>query len=178
MRNRSILVFLSVIALTTPSMAADVYKTVDEDGNVTFTDSPPKDKPAEKIKLKETNTQPPVEFRSRRGSDGREGPEEETGPYNPRIVSPPNEYQMGPREASLSITVETDRPLDDGHSFQLFVNGAAHAEPTQSSSLTLTNVRRGRKDITVSVVDAEGAVIASSNPISVYVIRPNPKPLM
>lgn len=178
MRILPVLVWLSALAVANSSMAADVYKTVDEDGNVTFTDSPPKDKPAEKIKLKETNTQPPVEFRSRRGSDGGESPEEETGPYNPRIVSPPNEYQMGPLEASLSITVETDRPLDDGHSFQLFVNGAAHAEPTQSFSLTLTNVRRGRKELTVSIVDAEGAVIASSNPISVYVIRPNPKPLM
>lgn len=178
MRIHPILVLLSAIALANPSMAADVYKTVDEDGNVTFTDSPPQNKPAEKIKLKELNTQPPVEFRSRRGSDGGEDAEDETGPYNPQIVSPQNEYQMGPQEASLSITVETARPLNDEHSFQLFVNGAAHAEPTRSSNLTLSNVRRGRKDITVSIVDSEGAVIASSSPVSVYVIRPNPKPLM
>lgn len=178
MRIRSALVLLfAAILVSPPSIAADVYKTVDEDGNVTFTDSPPKDKRAEKIELKETNTQPPVEFRSRR-SDGREGPEEETGPYNPRIVSPENEYQMGPREASLAITVETDRPLDDEHSFQLFVNGVADAEPTQSSTLTLANVRRGRKDITVSIVDSQGTVIASSNAVSIYVIRPNPKPLL
>ncbi len=176
MHIRSVSVLLAVVFLAAPSMADEVYKTVDENGNVVFTDSPPKDKPAEKIELKETNIQPPVEFRSR-GRESGEAREEETGPYDPRIVSPGNEYQMGPTETFLNVSVDVSRPLEDEHSFQLFVNGAPHGERTQSSNLTLTDVRRGRKQLAVSIMDAQGSVVATSPPVTVYVIRPNSKPM-
>lgn len=171
--NFVLVLLLTALPAVSP-MAKEVYKTVDENGNVTFTDSPPKDRPSEKVILKETNTQPAVEPQSRRSVRGSESEEKE--PYNPRIVSPANEYQMGPAQSTLAISVETSRPLEKGHYFQLVVSGIPHGGPTQSSNLTLTDVRRGRKQVVVSIVDAEGSLIATSQPVTVYVIRPNPKP--
>ena len=175
MRTHSILVLLfAAILACPPSMAAEVYKTIDEDGNVTFTDSPPKNMPAEKIKLKETNTQPPVEFRSRPTQNNEA---EEAGEYDLHIINPVKEQQMGPTQMSLPISVETSRPLEEGHFFQILLNGASHGPATQSSKLSLTNVGHGRKQVAVSIVDSEGSVIETSESFTLFAIRPNPRQL-
>lgn len=173
MRIRSVLVllFVAIFMAAGLSTATEVYKTVDEDGNVTFTDSPPKDKPAEKVELKKTNTQPPIEFRSRPTQNNET---EEIGGYDLRIISPAKEQQMGPTQMSLPISVETSRPLEEGHSFQIMLNGTFHGPTSQSSNLSLTKVSHGRKQVAVSIVDSEGSVIETSEPVTIFAIRPNP----
>lgn len=56
MQYRIILVALAVVlAGTVPAQAGDIYKTVDQNGNVIYSDTPPRDGNAERL---ETETRP------------------------------------------------------------------------------------------------------------------------
>ena len=63
-----IALLLPLPALLLPqTVSAEIYKTVDEHGNVVYTDNP-KGKKAEEVKLQRTNIQPPVKVTSKPAS--------------------------------------------------------------------------------------------------------------
>jgi hypothetical protein len=153
---------------------AQIYRTVDEQGNVVFSDQPP---PAgaegEQVELQPLNTTPPPEP----PPEPAPGPEEEEEPaaaeYGVAITAPPNEttIPMGPGNFSVSGVVRPS--LGEGHRLQLYMDGTPWGEPQTASSWSLTNVFRGAHDITIAVVDSEGKQLAASDPVRVYVLRPS-----
>ena len=151
-----------------------VYKTVDKDGKVTYTDDPPQDQKSEKVELKNINTMPSVNHSERRYSETKPEPAPAV-PYAIQIISPIDGYQMGPAEKSIEIVVESNQPLKKGHLFQLTVNGQLFGAKNDSGILTLSQVRRGRQQVGAIVMDENGVTLATANPITVNVIRPNPK---
>ncbi len=168
-----ILVILLLLAMGQSAVVAQqVYKTVDENGNVTFTDQPP-DSSAKPITISEPNlSRPPEpsvfpeEAATRDGDGGGAS-------YEVTITSPANEtiIPRGPGNFSVSATVSP--ALGGDHQLQLMMDGEAHEEPQRSGSWSLTNVFRGQRDITVAVVDKKGKVLSESEPVTVFVFRPS-----
>lgn len=165
---------LIIIAFLLPVAAGaqTIYKTVDEHGNVTYSDTAPSGERTETVELPQVNTSEPPPAIARPApepaADEPEGPQ-----YDVSITAPGNEttVPMGPGNFSVSATVEP--PLAGGNRLQLFMDGNAQGEPQSSGSWSLTNVFRGGHDLTVAVVDTEGARLAESAPIRVYVLRPS-----
>lgn len=162
-----------LILLLTPlaGFGQSIYRTVDEDGNVIFTDAPPADAgEREQITLPPTNTAPPPPARPQ-----VEAPATEEGPvtYTVAITSPANEttIAMGPGNFSVSASVKPG--LKKGHTLQLMMDGAPRGEPQAGTSWDLTNVFRGAHDLTVSLSDKEGKALATSEAVRVYVLRPS-----
>lgn len=168
---RQFLLPLLVCLLSTSALADDVYKTVDKDGKVTFTDSPANEN-VEKVEIKDTNTLPATKITE--NYSGSSNSSKDTA-YNLHIQSPSDGSQVTPTQKTLTVSVSLNRPLGKGHTLQLFLNGSASGPPSESTTLTASNLRRGQQRVTVSVLDNSGSVIASSSAITVYVIRPNPK---
>lgn len=172
MRNnfRILLAVLMLAPLCAWSQSS-VYRTVDEDGNVVFTDAPPAGVPqTERVEITPTNTTPPVV--------PREEPVVEAEPEEPAelevtIVSPQNEttIAMGPGNFSVSASVSGGRQASPA--LQLFMDGIPQGEPQRDTSWDLTNVFRGAHDLTVSALDGEGNTMATSEPVRVYVLRPS-----
>ena len=68
------LVLLFVILFASATVAkAEVYKYVDEDGNVHFTDTPPPKQETEKVKIQRPATQTSIRSGSASNSDGEDG---------------------------------------------------------------------------------------------------------
>ena len=170
MRN----LLLCLLVLLPQAGTAQIFKSVDENGNVTFSDTPPNSGSSEQIEVRQTNRTPapaviqPLE------------PVAETAPdaaaavsYSVAITSPANEttIAMGPGNFSVSAAVEP--ALGEGGLLQLFVDGAPSGEPQASGSWALTNVFRGAHDLSVAVVDSKGARLAESAAVRVYVLRPS-----
>ena len=168
------ILFLSALLLLPQLSTAQIYKTVDEQGNVSFSDMPPASGPSEQVKLQETNSAPPPEMAEPLEPDSGPGPEEAAGPdYSVAIASPANEttIAMGPGNFSVSAAVQ---PGVGGDSLlQLYVDGSASGSPQSSNTWELTNVFRGAHDLTVAVVDKKGDQLAVSEPVRVYVLRPS-----
>lgn len=167
---------LTILLLTTPLVApAQIYRTVDEQGNVVYTDTPP---PAgterEEVKIQPINTAPPPTPRPDLAPRREERQEAPAGvEYGVAITAPANEttIPMGPGNFSVSGVVRPS--LSAGHRLQLYVDGVAWGEPQAAPSWGLTNVFRGAHDITIAVVDSEGAHLAVSEAVRVYVLRPS-----
>lgn len=168
------ILLLGIFLLLPQLSAAQIYKSTDEQGNVTFSDMPPAEGPSEQIKLRETNSAPPPEMTEPQQPDSGTAEEEPAGiEYSVAITSPANEttIPMGPGNFSVSATVEPG--LSSGSLLQLYIDGSASGNPQSSNTWELTNVFRGAHDLSVAVVDDRGDQLAASEPVRVYVLRPS-----
>ncbi len=170
----AVLAFLLLIA-SPFSLAEKVYKHVDKDGNVSYSDEPPSED-AEKIDVPTINTVPAIEIPVAETVEAspEAAVEPEALPYNLRIASPKDEYQVGPAEQIVSVLLLTDRNLDENHFFQLYIDGEVYEQPSKSNNINI-NVRRslqGRRLITAAVVDQQGISYDNTPAVSIQVIRP------
>ncbi len=166
------LLILLLCTLLGATASAQVYRVVDENGNVTFTDRPPED--AEPVDLGPTNTTPPPTTglyptpppRVTDEGDGASG-------YEIAITSPADQTIIPRGPGNFSVSASVSPALESGHMLQLLLDGQPRQEPQAGSSWALTNVFRGEHKVTVAVIDGDGKQLATSEPVTVYVFRPS-----
>lgn len=155
--------------------AAQIYKSVDAQGNVSYSDTPPASGPSEEIKLRQTNSAPPPpEMAEPQASAPPTSPDGSAATsYTVAVTSPANEttIPMGPGNVAISASVEP--ALEQGALLQLLVDGTPSGNPQSSNQWQLTNVFRGAHDLSVVVVDPEGERLAESESVRIYVLRPS-----
>jgi uncharacterized protein DUF4124 len=168
--NKLLLLALLLIPLAS---SAQIYRTTDEHGNVTFSDAPPPGTAAESVELQQTNTTPPPPQRPATAQPAPAQKDPTATAYKVAISAPANEttIAMGPGNFSVSVSVEPG--LGQNDQLQLFTDGIPWGDPQQGTSWALTNVFRGAHDLTVAVTDAAGKQLAVSEPVRVYVLRPS-----
>ena len=167
------ILLLTMLLLLPQLGAAQIYKTTDENGNVSYSDTPPSSGPSEEIRLREINSTPPppsVDIPRQPTDDPGQQPDNS---YRIAITSPPDETSipMGPGNFSVSATVEPN--VGNGELLQLLLDDSPWGEPQPGGNWALTNVFRGAHTVKVAVVDKEGKRLAESSPITVYVFRPS-----
>ena len=163
---------LCLLILLPQLAAAQIFRSVDEQGNVTFSDTPPSSGPSEQIEVRQTNRTPaPAVVETLEPETAAE--EGAAVAYSVTITSPENEttIAMGPGNFSVSAAVEP--ALQQGELLQLFIDGSPSGEPQAGGTWNLTNVFRGAHDLTVAVVDSKGEQLAESTAVRVYVLRPS-----
>jgi hypothetical protein len=179
LRTIGILALLMTMLVAASDVQARIYKTVDEDGNVVFTDVPPKDH-SKAIEIEAGNTykppQPTALTPNRRRSeqtnpDIEEAAEEAAANYSSlRIVTPKNDEAVRENAGNLRVVVSVSPNLKDTHSLQILVDGAVF--PTDGgTNLQLSNVDRGTHVLTAQIIDSSGTVLMSSNPTSFHMQR-------
>jgi len=168
---RAFLILLLVMAY--PALA-DVYKTVDKDGRVIYSDSPANEK-AEKVELRELNTVPKSETLPSAISIGSSRVQEEKISYKIDIISPGSEVTIPPGQRDLAIAVSLDNPLRQNHLLVYFMDGELLEETTMSNIL-VSDVPRGSHTLVVEAIDESGQSLGTSAPVIVNIIRPIIKP--
>ncbi|BFM18370.1 DUF4124 domain-containing protein [Maricurvus nonylphenolicus] len=177
---------LLLLASSPLLLNAQIYQSIDEDGNVIYTDQPPKGQESQEVKLRPTNTTPPLATPKQPevtnpDDETTDQEEEDAAPekYKISISSPTNEAQipMGQRDVNVSVSLEPSLHAD--HRVQIYMNGAKQGEAMSGTSKTLKEVYRGAHTIKAAVVDKKGKTISSSESVTIYVQRPSvlfPKP--
>ena len=180
---------IGIIALACTSLAlssdvlARIYKTVDEDGNVVFTDVPPKDNSksieidAHNLYTPTTPTAKPVATSEDRRQHAEPGQKDEEEPTQTatvydtlHILTPAEDEPVRENAGNLSIVVAASPSLDSRHSVVILLDGTVTAtEPT--TNIDLANVDRGTHVLTAQIVDAAGNVLIASNPTSFHMLR-------
>jgi hypothetical protein len=152
-----------------------IYKIVDAQGNVTFTDKPPSpnNRDASTVKLNEINISAPTSERDRAEQTSTQDDNQTKTKYTVSISSPPDSTTIPMGPGNFSITANVSPALGDGAQLQLSMNGTLYGEPQTSSIWLLNNVLRGAHDFSVSVVAEDGAQLAKSSPVRIYVLRPS-----
>ncbi|MYM64121.1 DUF4124 domain-containing protein [Pseudomaricurvus sp. HS19] len=168
--------FLAILttALSTSGTHAEIYKSVDKDGKITFSDKPVGAEKVEELDLPPINSQSPAEA----APPINTSPEDDgtAVEYSLSIVSPASGSQIPMGQSRVSVSVSVSPGLHADHQLQAMLNGAPFGEPASGTLLVLEYLHRGENQLSVAVIDTEGNTLAESSPITLFVQRPIFKP--
>ncbi len=153
---------------------AEIYKTVDKNGRVTYTDVPPANTEAKPIELKAINNLPTPTAMPYSGPINASPNNQALPEYHVQILAPENGKTLLADERSVSVSIGANQNLRDGDLFAYKMDGST-LTTTQETTYTITEPPRGEHVLTVDVVDADGNSVAQSNAITLVVMRPLPK---
>ena len=140
--------------------AATIYKTVDDNGNIVFTDTQSSDQPGETIDLRPLTAIPSV-------PTSRPTPAPVTVPrkkqYSRFIISQPGNNVTLRNQETITVKLTVSPRVEFGHSVRLRLNGALVAESRRQLTFELKDVERGSHTLTAEIVDSLQQVIKSTS---------------
>lgn len=169
-----ITILLSVIAFHAYAAKETVmYKKIDEDGNVVFTDKPIPGSKAIKVKT-ETNVveTPKPSFRPQITQEKKpEG--KDNFKYDVLAIDmPKNDEAVRANAGNINVVVAITPNLQTRHSVQLKLDGQNKGQQQSVPYFTMTEVARGTHQLQAVIVDKEtGEEIQSSEAISFHTLR-------
>ena len=171
-----------------------IFKTTDADGNVVFTDVPPRaQESAEKVDLLAPNSfgteQPSVATASdrQRRSERNDDEEPVVAPVyqSLTIMTPGDQANVRENAGNVDVQAAVEPGLHPGHSLRLLLDDVPAGSPGEGTVISLTNVDRGTHTLKAEIVDSAGAVVFTGDP-SIFHLqryskltapnRPKPKP--
>ena len=169
------------LAIIVSPLAAQVYKIVDKDGNVTYTDKPPEDgsKPMDLPPLSVIET-PEYGKTSRQQAEeavaAGETPELPLRTLRNRfkdfaIISPLQEESVWRPDGPISIAWSSSNQLIEGMMVQIFLDGQQQASTT-APMIPVNGLERGEHTVTATIKDAKNRTVATAQPITFYVRQP------
>lgn len=161
---------LGLLAVATPA-AAQVYRYVDPEGVVHYTDKPPKPD-ARPVDLPPLQVIGPVARPTASGT-AQALPELSQPPVALRLVSPAPEQTVRGDDRRLNVNVALDRPLPEGYGLLYLLDGSPqNRTATRALNFVLEGVERGEHLVSVAAVDARGREVARTAPVLVHVKPP------
>ncbi|OEY66580.1 DUF4124 domain-containing protein [Marinobacter sp. X15-166B] len=160
-----------LLALVSVSVHAEVYRSVDAQGNVTYSDEPTKNAKVVNVKPVTTITLPKPET----VSEVLQSPPprgDAPAAYKRVSFSAPNDqdaFHSG--SGDVEFVVSSDPALRPGHKYEVQLDGQPVGQST-TGSVTVRNVYRGTHRADVHIVDRQGLRVMSGDSISFTVHRP------
>lgn len=147
-------------------VSAEVYKSVDEDGKVIYTDNPRGQQAIEKVELPSINSQPaihvpPIENTQKAAATR----------YSIAIAAPASGAQIPTGQANVQVLANIQPFFDASHRIRFTHNGKSAGKPSKSPTLLLSNIHRGEHKVSAQLINKDGKVIARSKAVTFYVQR-------
>lgn len=180
----AVFVLVASLAWQPAVHASKVYKIINPDGSITYTDNPPADhQQTAPLDLPPINAQPSVDVPAnpQGTSTGDEAPEAYS---SLEIISPEDEATIPPGQQAVTVSASLTPALHPGHRLQLYYDGEPYSI---SSSLSITlspPLYRGSHSIQFAVIDKNGKPLIKSDTRTIHIKRgikpaptkPAPKP--
>ena len=180
-----VLFFTGLLALSVGldvALAKTIYRYVDENGTVVYTDKEIKN--AEEIEIEEPE---PVEREQKSqqvnslsgnqtstlgqpaiGTLGQEPVFEYT---DFRIIQPSNDDTIRENSGTVQVSVRVSPTLYPGHKVTLSMNGRRVGDGKSSGQFSLSNVDRGQHQLVAQIIDQEDKVIKSTPAVTFQLFR-------
>ncbi len=163
------IILLSILFIFSLCATAEtVYRSVDEDGNIVFSDKPTDG--AEEIHVEDVQTVNPPSVGPFKYTPLKK--EQALRYTDIAIVSPANDTAIRDNEGNITVSVVLEPGLNSGEGDQLalYMDGA-QVSVGSSQQFGLNNVNRGTHTLKASVIDTSGKTIISSSPVSFTILR-------
>jgi len=164
---------LTLSLLASSHAFAEIYKTVDKNGRITYSDTPPPNTNAQPIELKSLNITPPPPVMPNTTpsvtSAAQDAPD-----YQVQLSAPANGTTLLPNERSVVMTAKLTQGLQNNDSLAYKIDGNTIIKTTELS-YTLDEPPRGEHSLSVDVIDENGETLAQSDAVTLIVMRPLPK---
>ena len=165
---------LSLCCCLSSLATAEIYKTIDKNGRVTYTDVPPSNTAAKPVELKTINSLPAPPAMPT-ASPSNSGANQATPGYIIQLTTPENGTTLMADERSVTVSVSLNQNLQDGDLLAYKIDGDT-LTTTQEMTYTIIEPPRGEHNLTVDVVSRDGKSLAQSDAITLLVMRPLAKP--
>ena len=181
--NKAFFLVLMAFSLAVASSLAiaQVYKVVDADGNITYTDQPPADG-AKPVKLAPISVieAPDYPTPAKAGADDANGDEAKEPPLrflrkeyaDFAIIFPQQEESVWHPDGPVPVQWGTGKPVREGMQVTLIVDGVQQAV-SASQLIPISSPDRGEHRIEAQLHDARNRLIATAEPVVFFVRRPN-----
>jgi hypothetical protein len=162
---------LAAILFASFPVCAEVYKWVDPQGRIQFSDRPQPDAVAVDI-----NTQSAVDRADRPAGSSDQDHAPLLGPYAGfEIVSPEPNQTLRQTEEKLTVSLLLDPPLIGGHQLELIVDGAPiRVAKTAGAQVELSGVTFGSHEARAQIRDSRGEIVARTSLVYFHLRKPLP----
>lgn len=159
------LVFCTLLLLINP-LQAEIYKWIDQNGSVHFSDKP---RPgAETVTLPPTQTYSPPKTTAPLPPEP-EIPRQTRAAYTKiMIVQPQNQETIRSNQGLLSVITRVEPELNEGDKLQLIYDGSPVGEPQTEPAFTLKQIYRGSHTLQLQILNETGKVVGSSDTITIF----------
>ena len=152
---------------------AKIYKQVDDQGRVSFSDAPSEGSTEVKLSKPQTVSIPQNKFISPLHKKSKDHAFPAIDDNSQISINQPKDKQTFQNsDGNITLTLALDPPLSNGRSIQLLMDGNVLGEPQQRTTIPLTHVERGTHTLQAKLLNSDKVVIAASNTITFYVHRP------
>ncbi len=151
-----------------------IYRTVDEEGNVVYTDEPPSDD-AEPVELDPITTVPAIEVESSAGAETGDDAEETAriGYEGLEFLYPVSDQTIRHNGGRVPFRLAL-RPqgatLAEAHRVEILLDGSV-AATGNALQVTVGPVDRGPHEVSARIVDAGGNVLARTPTVNFFLLR-------
>jgi hypothetical protein len=188
-------ILLILFFLFACSTFADVYKSIDAQGNVIYSDTP-QNAQAEKIDLPEEHagealTTTPAEQQAAASEESHEGGEAanpdqtlivkaEKKPYTKFSILSPANGETIQNQPNIMVEISIDPPLQEGDMIQIYLDNNPWGPPAHASQFQFTKPDRGTHQISAKLIGDNNTVLKDSGSNTVYIHQahiPNSPPV-
>lgn len=151
---------------------AAVYKTVDEHGNVIYTDDPVGH--GDPLKLPPLSTVPPPKYQLAPDIAAGQGGNQAAPGYQQLTITAPVQDETlrdntGDVQVKIGLTPELNAAA--GERLQYFLDGQPYGKPAVAEQMLMPNVDRGAHTVSVAIVGPSGKEIKRSDDVRFYLHR-------
>jgi hypothetical protein len=171
MKSGKHVVFAAVALVWASGLSAAVYKSVDAQGNVVYTDEPSGD--AKPVKLPPLSTVPAPSYKSSTQSSADLEQSAQASYEQISIVSPTQDATLRDNTGAVPVDVALEPKLNSaaGHRFRYYLDGHAQGKPIESGQISFENVDRGAHAVEAAVVDSAGRELIRSSSVQFFLHR-------
>ncbi len=167
MKNTLLNSLLILTLISSCSATAALYKGLDSEGNVVYSDTPFKDA--------ENFTPPPISVmdKGKVKADEKAAADEKPAEFKYMdfdIVSPTNNQTIrDDPDVTVSLKLKPGLNMEENHSIWMLVDGKPVVKNTQSLTIQLGRLDRGAHQLQAQIRNNEGAIILRTRPTVVFI---------
>jgi hypothetical protein len=161
-------------AALTPEPVAPtrVYRKVNPDGSVSFSDTDRGEASAETIEVRPTMTVPAHQPRVDRVPAGSTASSRKPDLYpSCEMSSPMPDETLHADVTQVTLAASLSSGLQENDLLVFYSNGQPLGSPGRETSMTLSELERGSYTVHIEVVNADGEVLCASKPVTYHVKR-------
>ena len=160
---------VAVLALSiAASASAAVYKWVQPDGTVTYSDRAPQENaaPTDLPELQEIKLPPPPPPQPTDSSEDTPSDQAQRREYTKfEITEPANNSAFRNNAGQVTVKLNLEPALQEGDMVAILLDGKEIGQG-KSNALSLSNVDRGSHTLSAMVKNAQGGTVISANPVT------------
>lgn len=150
---------------------AEMYKWVDENGEIIYSDEPPHEN-ATPLNPPPLTTTPAIKYKPEAKPEIKD--DKKATSYSVfKITSPGNDQVVRDNSGNITVKLAIEPALDtkEGHTITLLVDSQSKIQGSTGLTLGLKNIDRGSHSIQAVIKNKQRKIIKSSNSITVHMRR-------